>query len=40
MMNTALQIVIIVATVILVTAFLVVAWEMEHDIQPRDPYQR
>lgn len=39
-MNHALEIAIIVATVVILTGYLVVGWEMEHDIQPRDPYQR
>lgn len=39
-MNHALEIAIIVATVAIIVGYLVVGWEMDHDVLPRDPYQR
>lgn len=39
-MNHALETAIIIATVAIIAGYLVIAWEMDHDTKPRDPYQR
>jgi len=39
-MTHALETITIIATATIITGYLVVAWEMDHDTQPRDPYQR
>lgn len=39
-MNDALEITILAVIGVIITVYLMAAWEMDHDIQPRDPYQR